>query len=38
MKTSMMGVAAALSLAAFVGFAEPENVGGIYPSLAYYND
>ena len=37
MKTSMMGVAAALSLAA-VGFAEPENVGGIYPSLAYYNE
>ena len=37
MKTNMMVGAAALSLAA-VGFAEPENVGGIYPSLAYYNE
>ena len=35
MKTLMLGVAAALSLAAV---AEPENVCGIYPSLAYYNE
>ena len=35
MKTSLIGVVAALSL---VAFAEPENVSGVYPSLAYYNE
>ena len=35
MKKTMLMTAAAL---AWTAFAEPESVGGIYPSLAYYND
>ena len=34
MKTSMMGIVAALSLAAAVGFAEPENADGKSYALA----
>ena len=35
MKTYLLTIAAALSLTAL---AEPRNVGGVYPSLAYFND